>query len=1223
MPPRRRTEQPADPDARPDEPTPPVDVRIVRADDLLVARLTAPGCHVEAGADGPVLVSESDASSLVLHLPPQHVGERAWQEGTPFGGRSAHRLAEATRLVHAVPAGTSVAFTAEALLALLPTLRLRVAGHATAVASATLDAQIDHGWAETALGPNWQRLVTTGAVTDVADLVLGADRGIALAAAAATSVGEQATRVLQGALARRLVTGLSRPAAGAVAGLSAAPDDGRDVLVGPDTWHRIPPIRLRRGPRPPTDDETSIEAPYRVTVSPSALGAFTHAPAPVTAPDDPRRAELWRTHLSVRVETEDGAFVRLDDTDDDQRIVRAIWSRDMDPVFENADDDPAPLAPQSLAPVHRRAIVRQTSDVRLPRPPKPLGVRALALSSLGAWIDWAATWEDEDFAGPLPPHTALLSEYRHQATMGRDQYVRVAEPGFLYPFGHKALWVTLTERKIVAGDAADGAVAALWQREFIVLRQPTRSYPGHRSPWGQVTVEPLVTPDLDPMGALDDPFVPMRGGTPFPFTLVATDRAGNVRTFAAPLTFVSYQSMANPPQAATIQSRAEASYAGIQQIAGRGQSISVATEATPGDTAFETNSLVFHGDIDVAHHTSTPTLTGFNAVVPSMRHLAPAAPGVDLVYAAAFRDDPGTGFGAGNPSQLVVALSGPPPAVDFSGGSDRSGGFLAPNLAVRAVSRSLGAVGDNGTTPGKGLSTGQFDPATFLDGALPKLFGLFSLLDLLEAVGLDEAPQFVTEALDTVSAIVSEADRLRSALQGVGPRLADELARAPHDGASAALEALRTQLEAAATPLLTSLEQLIDAVAALTTAPDLDAVATALAAVGPRTDALLAVLGAPRLPVAVRAALERPATALRALASAADTLKAVEDFTKNLLSPGTAVTARFEWNPTIHSWPSEADAVFAVTDPKCLRLAIEVRAGATTPPSVDVAAEITAFRLQLLPGEPLMGLAFSRIGFRASSGSKPQVDVVFDGVEFLGPLAFVDTLRRMIPFDGFADPPYVDVSPEGVTAGFDLALPNVAVGVFSLENIALGADVRVPFLGDAVSVGFHFCSKDSPFRLTVMCVGGGGWVELRAAPQGLVLLELGLEACANLAVDLGVASGSVSISVGVYLRLEGDKGLLTAYFRIRGEVDVLGLISASITLELSLTYKFETGKLVGRASLVVEVEVLFFSASVEIVVERQLAGSKGDPVLAQVLPPAPDGTNADWSAYCEAFAPLP
>ena len=179
--------------------------------------------------------------------------------------------------------------------------------------------------------------------------------------------------------------------------------------------------------------------------------------------------------------------------------------------------------------------------------------------------------------------------------------------------------------------------------------------------------------------------------------------------------------------------------------------------------------------------------------------------------------------------------------------------------------------------------------------------------------------------------------------------------------------------------------------------------------------------------------------------------------------------------------------------------------------------------------------------------------------------------------------------------------------MFSLENISLGADARVPFLGDAMTVGFHFCSKDAPFRLTVMCVGGGGWLGLRASPKGLVLLELGLEACASLSIDLGVASGSVSISVGVYLRLEADKGLLTAYFRIRGEVDVLGLISASITLELSLTYHFDTGKLIGRASLVVEVEVLFFSASVEITVERKLAGSKGDPTLFHVMPPDAGG----------------
>ena len=62
-------------------------------------------------------------------------------------------------------------------------------------------------------------------------------------------------------------------------------------------------------------------------------------------------------------------------------------------------------------------------------------------------------------------------------------------------------------------------------------------------------------------------------------------------------------------------------------------------------------------------------------------------------------------------------------------------------------------------------------------------------------------------------------------------------------------------------------------------------------------------------------------------------------------------------------------------------------------------------------------------------------------------------------------------------------------------------------------------------------------------------------------------------------------------------------------------------KLHGRASLVVEVEVLFFSASVEIVVERQLAGSRGDPTMLDMLPPDAGGEDY-WATYCNAFAPL-
>ncbi|ACQ78621.1 conserved hypothetical protein [Beutenbergia cavernae DSM 12333] len=1206
MPPPRRT--PRAPEAR-----------LLRARDLLDVRISAPGCTLTETADGPVLTAGRDAS-LVLHLPPQHVTERTLPEPVgnpppPFPKEPAlvgHRAAAASRIVFALDDGASVPFTIAGVLTAMRTLALRLAP------DARRPAPVRPGRPLRGIdpAPGWERLLTPrGRLrrgVSPADLV----RATGDAALEAARLARPAAHVLQRAQTLRSVQ-----AARAAAGLAAGPVRLGDLLPRAPRPRPIP--RPSPRPRAPKEDETAIEAPYRVTLSPGEDGAFTHDAEPLVALEDPERAELWRTHLTTRLTDDDGAFVGLDETA--ERPVRAIWSRDLDPIDRPATTDPHQIQPTSLAPADRRALVRQTTSRTMPKPATPIDARALALSTLGAWLDLAGDWASTDVFDPNDPiedGVELLAQYRHQATMGRDWYVRVARPGFLFWPGHRCLWVTLSERKIAH---LDDPVAALWQRTFIVIKQRERTYSDADDPYRWIAIDPEVTPNLDPAPSpVDDPIVPSRAGEPFLFTLTGIDAGGRPSTLRAPLVFVPDLALQKP----NVQALAEAAYAPIGTIPAGGQQITFASSAVSGDTRFEVNTLRFTGTIDVDARTSRPSLVTTNAVVPAMRHLAPQAPGVDLAYAQPYLDaaaaapagDPDRGFGAGNPGQVFLSVTGAPPAVDFSGGSDRSGGFLAPSLAVRGLSRSLGAVGDDGTAPA-GLSQGEFDPGTFLAGAMPKLFGLFDLVELLEKLGLGGAPEFVTETLDAVSTLVSEASRLRAAAADAGPRLAAEVAGAAHDGARAGVEAARAQLEAVLNPLLVDLDALVDAVenlSAATITDVTDALASIVGRLGPLDDALKA----PQIPAALRAALQRPVGALAALgADVALVTKALSDFLDGLLSPDGAVVARLEWKPKIRSWPTTGSPVFRADDPQGLRLAVEVRGSATSPPSVDVVAELTTFALQLLPNAELMAMTFRRVGFRASSGAKPEIDVVFGGMEFLGPLSFVETLRQLIPFDGFADPPFVDVSPEGVTAGFDLALPNVSVGVFSLENLSLGADARVPFLGDAVTVGFHFCRKDSPFRLTVMCIGGGGWLELRASPKGLVVLELGLEATACLSIDLGVASGSVSIAVGVYLRLEGEKGLLTAYFRIRGEVDVLGLISASITLELSLTYHFETGKLIGRASLVVEVEVLFFSASVEITCERKLAGSKGDPTLADVMPPDPvTGENADWSRYCAAFA---
>lgn len=1074
----------------------PVDVRLLRTVDLIDLRLEAPGCTIEPNDGGSVLVAGANAS-LIVHFPPQHVGEEVWQGGAtdppPVPNRaSAHVAAGPTRLVYELPEGTRIGYTLEMVLAALPTLVLRVAKNATAA-------------------------------------------------------GEAA--------------------------------DG--------------------APEPPGELETAIEAPYHLVVSPSSRGAFTHSSTPLGPPD---RAELWRTHLTTR--SADGS---VDDAA--QRTVRALWNRDL--------EQSPPAFPQPLTGYDRDAIVAQTSGGDPGNADTPLLVDNLALSSLGAWFDWRQSW---DFP-------ASLADYRHQAFMGRDGYVRTAYPGFLFPFGHRCLLVAVTQREIKHRQVP---AAYLWQRWFIIVRQPTRSYPDtdRDNPFGQVTLGPMVTPDLDEPPADRSPFVPSRNGVPFGFTLTTVDRGGGVRTWSAPLVFVQVgkdgpQTFINRPELASPR------YFLVRQIQGRGQSLAFAAPVKAGDTSVEVAHLVFDGVIDPVNVTSRPFLVEARAIVPSMRHLAPQAPAVDLVYAKPYLADglPARALnappapGTPNAGELILALKSAPAAVDFSSGSDRAGGFLAPNLSVRGISRALGAIGESGDAP-SAFDGGTFDPASFLAGAMPKLFGLFSLLELLQAGGLDEAPAFVSDALKAITTMLTEAQRLRQALEDAQSRLAEEVAQGAHSGAQAVAQQAKDKLDACVGPLATNLDALIAAVQGLPgTAGNVSAAAETLAAtMGPLRDAITM----PGVPAAVRSALEKPVQTLTTLADLAKDAAGLAQMLEG--AAGGQITARMQWNPAINPWGLPgAPNIFEPLNQRALHLDVEVRASASAPPAVDILAEITDFNLNLIGDGAggLMKMMFRRIGFRAGSGSKPEVDVVFGGIGFLGPLSFVDRLRELIPFDGFCDPPFVDVAPDGITAGFDIALPNVSVGVFSLENIALGADARIPFLGDAMSVGFHFCSKDAPFRLTVMCIGGGGWLVLRAAPKGLVLLELGLEACAALSVDLGVASGSVSIAVGVYLRLEATQGLLTAYFRIRGEVQVLGLVSASITLELSLTYQFETGKLMGRASLVVEVEVLFFSASVEITVERKLAGSKGDPTMYQIMPPDAGGLNADWVLYCDAFAQLP
>jgi hypothetical protein len=341
--------------------------------------------------------------------------------------------------------------------------------------------------------------------------------------------------------------------------------------------------------------------------------------------------------------------------------------------------------------------------------------------------------------------------------------------------------------------------------------------------------------------------------------------------------------------------------------------------------------------------------------------------------------------------------------------------------------------------------------------------------------------------------------------------------------------------------------------------------------------------------------------------------------------------AVLDWEPQLRDYPDAPKAIFVTTPGS--RLKLHVEAQAKQPPIIGCTLEL--FALRLVPDFQCIELHFNKASFVTKAG-KPDVDVQLDRIEFVGALSFVERLRRIIPLDGFSDPPAINVTPSGAEATLTLSVPSLTLGMFSLENISFGAGFVVPFDERALAVRFNFCQRQEPFLLTVSALGGGGFFLVELDARGLQRLEAALEFGASLSMNFGVASGGVHVMAGIYFAYETNKGaVLTGYFRAGGNVTALGIVSVSIELYLGLVYEAASGKALGEASLTIEIEVFLFSASVEIRCQRKFAGSASDPSFEQVMRPyeaseegisaAPAGMQLPaggwpWQEYWEAYA---
>ena len=1031
--------------------------------------------------------------------------------------------------------------------------------------------------------------------------------------------------------------------------------------------------------RAPFSTETSIEAPYRLILSPNKYGAWFHSNEPVRS-EDGEVVELWHTRLGTRLPD------KLTEDDHFMRTVRAVWTRDwtFDPQGKKDDWGNPPGASDEpfLMPLDssdRHNLVHLSSNFRIwykkftstqkyknHYTPEPVHVERMMLSSLGAWLDLHGNWDppsDKGDQGGLG-----VTEWKQRGTMGRDHYVRVVYKGFLAPFGHKAVLVKVTERKFHPDQP--GNVAFMRQRMFIVVRQPERvfgftdldtpegySYDRQMS-FTSVRITTVVTPNIDQpanpkinpnngMAYNRDMFWPRVNGAAFLFHVIAEDLEQRKIEFDAPMLFVGQNGAVFSKLNTMIDAREEFDDINNEDLCTydlKGQSMAFANKLKPGDTSFETRSLKFGiiipdeknpldlndstkydalcsamGDYDNLR--AYPKLKQSQVVIPSIKHLAANATATRIQFpekylTKGFTDNDGQVF-----AELVDAVG-----LNFSGQGDRSGALVQPNMSIKGLSRNIGLVGGSnspGSTSIDKVMAGGFDPLDFFKEMSPMIFGVINLADVVAQIlpadklsnMLDKVPRFITEAMKAVESLLNDLDTLQKIVDDAQVKAA----LVADQGVGFVNDLLQDY-----TNLTTDLDNLIKG------AGDLDTLKDHFDTFVGHINTLAPLI--PGLPTDVPAETKQRLETLvkqfqSALKDAAQIATYIDQLVKSLQVPNE-LKIRFEWSPELKTWENIFIAENQWTGNKAsLVIAVELQAKTSLNPeaSFNAICSLQNFTLNLIGNfVSFLKLHFERVEFTASSSKKPDINVVISEIEFVGILFFVQVLKQVIPLDGFSDPPAIEVNAEGIKGGFSLALPNIAFGVFSLTNLSLGAGFSIPFIGKPLSVRFNFCERESPFHLTVSMFGGGGFFAITVDPHDVQILEAAFEFGAELSMDFGVASGGISVMAGIYYRMESGDASLTGYFRLHGEVSVLGIISASIELYLELRYEFSSGKCVGKATLTIEVSVFMFSISVTITCERKFAGSNGDPSFKELMEPYIDPVSSlpvePWSEYCAAFA---
>lgn len=265
-------------------------------------------------------------------------------------------------------------------------------------------------------------------------------------------------------------------------------------------------------------------------------------------------------------------------------------------------------------------------------------------------------------------------------------------------------------------------------------------------------------------------------------------------------------------------------------------------------------------------------------------------------------------------------------------------------------------------------------------------------------------------------------------------------------------------------------------------------------------------------------------------------------------------------------------------------------------------------------------VAFRELGFSVATGKAPAVRADGVAIAFLGDLACLARLAEQFTSKAPGSPggTHVAVTSDAVIASVTAALPSVALGQFTLLNLAFSAELALRFSGPA-TLTLALSSRQRPFLVSYNGIGGGGSFLLQTDVGGVKLVEVAIEVGAVVELNLVVVQASAQVLIGVFVRAAAGQATgFSGYLRLHGSVSLFALVTVSLDVLLGMTLKGSVAT--ARASVTLSVKLLVFSRSVSFTVERSidlhtvpdLSGPGGPP--RRLFRSA-----ADWSDYCRAF----